>query len=152
MKNCLKIFICLSLLFIMNSCSIGMYFYVKNTTPEDQKIVLTLPFRKNSTSFYDKEEGVFHKNVTLLSSKAFSVKDFKKDEDKIKLDGHLEGENKISVILPANSLTQIDMASDQYTYVIEIEYTKNNETVKLTKEEFINLSKFERLSAIFEID
>ncbi|WP_294303961.1 hypothetical protein [uncultured Chryseobacterium sp.] len=152
MKINLKIFLCLSLLFIMNSCSIGMYFYVRNTTSESQKIVLTLPSRKNSTSFYHEEEGIFHKNVTLLSSKASSVKDFKKAEDKIKLDGHLEGENKIAVILPANSLTQIEMASNQYAYIIEMEYTKNNETVKLKQKEFINLSKFERLSAIFEID
>jgi len=152
MKSYLKIFLCLSQLFIMNSCSIGRYFYVKNTTSEDQKIILTFPSSRNSTSFYRENEGIYHKNITLLSSKASHVKDFKKAEDKIKLSGHPEGENKISVILPAHSLTQIDVASNRYTEVTGIEYVKNDEVVKLTQEQFINLSKFEKLSAVFEID
>ncbi|WP_294318335.1 hypothetical protein [uncultured Chryseobacterium sp.] len=129
-----------------------MYFYIKNSTPKDQKIVLTLPSKRSSISFYQEDGGIFRKNITLLSSKATRVKDFKKTEDKIKLTGHTESNNKISVILPANSLTQIDVASNRYTSVLRIEYTKNDETAELTQEQFINLSKFERLSAIFEID
>lgn len=152
MKSHFKIFLYLSLLFITNSCSIGMYSYVKNSTNKDQKIVLRFPSYKYRNSFYQRDVGDFQKNISLLSSKATCIKDFKKAEDKINLNYHLEGENKISVILPANSLTQIDAASNRYTNIIEIEYIKNNEIVKLTQEQFLNLSKFERLSAIFEID
>lgn len=153
MKNYFKIFLCLFLLFTLNNCSIGMYFYVKNSTSEDQKIVLTFSPVKKIKSFYgSRKEEPFQHNISLLSSKVTRFKDFKKAQDKVKIDYAIEGENKISVVLPANSLTNIDSASNDFTDVIEIEYIKNNETMKLTKEQFMKMVKFEKLSAVFELN
>lgn len=144
MKNKLKFFLCLSTLFILNSCSMGFYFYVQNFTNEDKKIILTFSKDINSREIQDELE--------LVSSKATQIKDFKKATDKIKLNYNIEDKNKITIILPKNSLTNIDMVINHSTNVTGIEYTKNKTTIQLSSEQLMMMTKSDGVNRVFELD
>ncbi|MCJ8152301.1 hypothetical protein MKJ01_00830 [Chryseobacterium sp. SSA4.19] len=143
MKNKINLFISFSLLFMLNSCSMPFYFYIQNFTSEDQKITLT--FYKDVNS-----EDLQHK-IQLISSKVTQFRDFRKANDKAKLNYIIEDYNKISVILPRNSLTYIDYRSNNYTNVTGIEYIKNKVPVQISKDQLMMKAKYERMSLIFEL-
>lgn len=127
----------------MNSCSYVSLFFVQNLKNQDLKVLIEFEHLINDKDL---------KNMpSLFTSNVDKLKDFHKETNRTKLEYELVNERTISVILPKNSISKIDVAVNRKTNITKIFYTDNDKKIELERNTLLKKSKFKSQGILFKI-
>lgn len=143
MKNLFKFLLIIFIFFFLNSCSYVSLFFVQNLKNQDLKVLIEFEHLINDKDL---------KNMpSLFTSNVDKLKDFHKETNRTKLEYELVNERTISVILPKNSISKIDVAVNRKTNITKIFYTDNDKKIELERNTLLKKSKFKSQGILFKI-
>ena len=136
-----KVFLLLIFCTLLNSCSYLSSVFIQNLTNEDVKIYVKFD--------YSIDNNTLSKLPSLHSSKKMKVRDFNNDENKILLEYKKINQNSILVVLPKNSITEIDGAINKKTNITEIIIENSEFKEILDRNKFIKKAKSQKGNLIY---